>query len=58
MMQVELGLKNQKKWSDLIRFVYYKLAYAMKKLLASSKLYLAPIVKSPRSRQLALDIPL
>lgn len=58
MMQVELGLKNRKKWSDLIRFVYYKLAYAIKKLLALSTLYLAPIVKSPRPKQLALDIPL
>lgn len=56
--QVELGLRNRKKWSDLIRFVYYKLAYAMRKLLAWSKLYLAPIIKSPSSKQLWLDIPL
>jgi hypothetical protein len=54
----ELGLKNRKKWSDLIRFVYYKLAYAVRKLLALSKLYIAPIIKSPRSTQLCLDIPL
>ena len=53
---IELGLQNRKKWSDLIRFIYYKLAYAVKKLLALSKLYLSPINKSPTSHQLCLDI--
>ena len=53
---VELGLQNRKGWSDLIRFIYYKLAYAVKKLLALSKLYLSPINKSPTSHQLCLDI--
>lgn len=55
--QVELGLRNRKKWSDLMRFVYYKLAYAIKKLLALSKLYIAPIIKSPTAKQLSLDMP-
>ena len=54
---VELGLRNRKNWSDLIRFVYYKLAYAVRTLLALSKLYIAPVIKSPVSNQLSLDIP-
>ena len=36
---VELALVNRKKWSDLLRFVYYKLANALKRLLAHAKLY-------------------
>lgn len=53
---VELGLVNQKKWADLIRFVYYKLAYAFKKLLALSKLYNPPTFVSDKSNQLCLEL--
>ena len=35
----ELVLVNRKKTSDLLRFIYYKLAYAVRKLLALSKIY-------------------
>lgn len=55
---VKLGLKNRKKWSDLIRFVYYKLAQAVKKLFALSKLFLSPIKKSSLSNQLSLEMSL
>jgi hypothetical protein len=49
---VELGLHNRNKWSDLLRFIYYKLAYAVKKLLALSKLYKPPTFVTPNSHQL------
>jgi hypothetical protein len=51
---IELGLQNRKKWSDLIRFIYYKLAYAVKKLFTLSKLYLCPIYKATNPNQLSL----
>jgi len=54
---IELGLRNRKKWSDLIRFIYYKLAYAVKKLFALSKLYISPVYKSPNPSQLSLVLP-
>ena len=53
---VELGLRNRKKWSDLIRFIYYKLAYAVKKLWALSKLYNPPTVVAPKSNQLCFGL--
>jgi hypothetical protein len=53
---VELGLQNRKKWSDLLRFIYYKLAYAVKKLLALSKLYNPPTFVTPNSYQLCLSL--
>jgi len=53
---VELGLNNRKKWSDLLRFIYYKLAYAVKKLLALSKLYNPPTFVTPNSNQLCLSL--
>ena len=53
---VELGLQNRKKWSDLLRFIYYKLAYAVKKLLALSKLYNPPTFVTPNSNQLCLSL--
>ena len=53
---VELGLNNRRKWSDLVRFIYYKLAYAVKKLLALSKLYNPPAFVSPHSNQLRLSL--
>jgi len=46
---------NRKKWADLIRFIYYKLADAFKKLLALSKLYNPPIVVSDKFDQLFLE---
>ena len=52
----ELGLQNRKNWSDLIRFVYYKLADALKKLLAGSKLYIPPVYKSINEDQLYLAL--
>ena len=52
----ELGLQNRKKWPDLIRFVYYKLAYALKKLLSGSKLYIPPVYKSINADQLHLAL--
>jgi len=52
---VELGLVNCKKWADLIRFIYYKLADAFKKLLALSKLYNPPIFVSDKFDQLCLE---
>ena len=53
---VELGLQNRKKWSDLLRFIYYKLAYAVKKLWALSKLYNPPTFVTPDSNQLCLSL--
>jgi len=53
---VELGLNNRKKWSELLRFIYYKLAHAVKKLLALSKLYNPPTFVTPNSYQLCLSL--
>ena len=53
---VELGLNNRKKWSELLRFIYYKLAHAVKKLLALSKLYNPPTFVTPNSYQLSLSL--
>jgi hypothetical protein len=53
---VELGLQNRTKWADLIRFVYYKLAYAVKKLWALSKLYNPPTFVAPKSNQLCFGL--
>jgi hypothetical protein len=53
---VELGLKNRKKWADLIRFVYYKLANALRRLLALSKLYNPITFLSDNSSQLDLKL--
>ena len=53
---VELALKNRKKWSDLIRFIYYKLAFAVKKLLALSKLYDKTTFPSSNSDQLCFAL--
>ena len=53
---LELGLKNRKKWSDLIRFIYYKLAFAVKKLLSLSKLYIPPIFKIQKNGQSCLAL--
>jgi len=35
----ESALVNRKRLSDLLRFIFYKLAFAVKKLLALSKFY-------------------
>ena len=53
---VELGLQNRKRWSDLLRFVYYKLALAVKKLLSLSTLYVSPLYKTPKSNQLCFGL--
>lgn len=38
----ELSLVNRKKFSDIFRFIYYKLAYAIKKILALAKVHYPP----------------
>ena len=53
---IELAFKNRKKWSDLIRFIYYKLAFAVKKLLALSKLYDKTTFPSSNSDQLCFAL--
>ena len=53
---IELGLKNRKKWADLIRFVYYKLANALRRVLALSKLYNPITFLSDNSNQLCFDL--
>ena len=50
----ELGLENRKKWSDLLRFIYYKLAAAVKRLLALSKLYNPTTFACDGDKQLCL----
>ncbi|MBU0577399.1 transposase [Patescibacteria group bacterium] len=53
---VELGLRNRKKWADLIRFVYYKLANALRRLLALSTLYNPITYLSDNSKQLCFEL--
>jgi hypothetical protein len=53
---MELGLQNRENWSDLIRFIYYKLAYAVKKLFSLSRLSISPINKLPNSNQLSFGL--
>jgi len=53
---IELGLQNRKTWFELIRFIYYKLALAVKKLLAVSRLYISPVLKIPVPDQLCLTL--
>ena len=38
----ELGLVNRKRLGDLLRFVYYKLALAVKRILALARVYYPP----------------
>ena len=53
---IELGLRNRKKLSDLLRFVYYKLAFAVKKLLALSKLNDYKEETLPEPNQLSFNL--
>jgi len=50
----ELGLVNRKRINDLLRFVYYKLALAVKKILALAKVYSPPRRLSPNNDQLVI----
>ena len=52
----ELALVNRKKLSDLLRFIFYKLALAVKKLLALSKFYNRNTVASLMKKQLRLAL--
>ncbi len=50
----ELGLVNRKRFSDLFRFVYYKLALAVKKILALAKVYFPPRRLNTNNGQLVI----
>lgn len=52
----ELALVNRKRLSDLLRFVFYKLAFAVKKLLALSKFYNMNTFSSLMKKQLCLAL--
>jgi len=52
----ELALVNRKKWTDLLRFIFYKLALAVKKLLALSKFYDMTRATANLEKQLALAL--
>jgi hypothetical protein len=52
----ELGLVNRRRFSDLFRFIYYKLASAVKRLLALSKLYGRTVFPSSNPYQLCLAL--
>jgi len=52
----ELALVNRKRLKDVLRFIYYKLAAAVKKILAISRLYDKIAFPKP-SRQLTLFLP-
>ena len=51
----ELGLANRKTIKDLFRFIYYKLAAAFKKIMATARLYEKITFPTP-SRQIALPL--
>ena len=53
----ELGLINRRKLVDLLRFVYYKLALALKKILALAKVYYPPRSGTQNRWQLELAFP-
>ena len=52
----QLALVNRKKTSDLLRFIYYKLAYALKMLLSLSKIYDKIIYCEVNENQLCLAL--
>ena len=52
----ELALVNRKRLFDLFRFIYYKLALAVKRLLALSKLYGRTVFPPPNPHQLCLAL--
>lgn len=51
----DLKLNNRKEWIDLLRFIYYKLAAAFKRLFAVSKLYNPITYLSDNSNQLCFE---
>ncbi|RME01507.1 MAG: hypothetical protein D6814_01355 [Calditrichaeota bacterium] len=51
----DLRLLNRRKLKDLIRFVYYKLAYAFKKIMAVARFY-DQTKTTKKNRQLALQL--
>ena len=53
-LEPELGLVNRKKISDLLRFVYYKLSLAVKRILSLARVYYPPRESTPKIGQLAL----
>lgn len=53
-LEPELGLVNRKKISDLLRFVYYKLSLAVKRILSLARVYYPPRGSTPKIGQLAL----
>ncbi|MBN1408973.1 MAG: transposase [Calditrichaceae bacterium] len=53
----ELGLINRKKRADLFRFVYYKLALGLKRILAVAKVYYPPRSGTENELQLELAFP-
>ncbi len=52
----ELALVNRRKFSDLLRFIFYKLAFAVKKLLALSRFYDMTTFSSLMKKQLCLAL--
>ncbi len=52
----ELALVNRKKLSDILRFIFYKLAFAVKKLLALSRFYDMTTFSSLMKKQLCLAL--
>lgn len=53
-LEPELGLINKKEIVDMFRFVYYRLAFALKRILALAKAYYPPKGANLKSGQLAL----
>jgi len=50
----ELGLVNRKRFSDIFRFIYYKLANAIKRILALAKVHYPPRRLIPNNDQLVI----
>ena len=50
----ELGLVNRKRLGDLLRFVYHKLALAVKRILALARVYYPPRRINPNNGQLVI----
>jgi hypothetical protein len=53
-LEPELGLVNRKRLDDLLRFIYYKLALAVKKILAFARFYSPPRRLILQNGQLAI----
>ncbi len=50
----ELGLVNRKRFVDLLRFIYYKLALAVRKILALARVYYPPKRLNVKNGQLVI----